>query len=174
MTKAPICPYCNCKSRLTDSAKVYGRSYGMIYICWPCSAWVGVHENSGNKPLGRLANAELREWKKKAHAAFDPRWRNEKPRSRARRDAYKWLAGKLGIDLNDCHIGEFDVDLCKRVVGVCSAPSPAPETTPVLSDALNRQMMRGVGRKPRSKYFTGDGLEPSEEEREYRWLVEGS
>ena len=31
-------------------------------------AYVGVHKGT-DKPLGRLANAELRYWKKRAHAA---------------------------------------------------------------------------------------------------------
>jgi len=46
----------------------------MIYLCRSCDAYVGVHKGT-DKPKGRLANAELREYKKKAHSAFDPLWR---------------------------------------------------------------------------------------------------
>ena len=72
------CPYCGSAVELKDSAVVYhGRSYGPIYLCsrWPeCDAYVGVHKGT-ERPLGRLANAELREWKKRAHAAIDDLWK---------------------------------------------------------------------------------------------------
>lgn len=129
MSDAPNCPYCGNASRLCDSSAVYGgRSYGPIYLCAPCDAWVGCHDGT-TKPLGRLANAELREWKKKAHAAFDPLWerkleirraeRGRYPKGRARGSGYKWLAERLGISREDCHIGMFDVEQCKRVVQIC-------------------------------------------------------
>lgn len=81
-------------------------------------------------PLGRLADAELRDWKKRAHAVFDPLWkaRAEKRKreegdkyydGRSRGVGYKWLAGQLGIEVKECHIGMFDVETCKRVVEVC-------------------------------------------------------
>ncbi len=120
-----VCPYCGEEARLADSAEVYSRSYGMIWICVPCRAWVGVHKGDGkNRPLGRLANAELREWKMRAHAAFDPMWkakvrRDECSKGRARGAGYKWLAEKLGVPVDECHIGMFDVDVCRRVVEVC-------------------------------------------------------
>ena len=73
----------------------------------------------GAKMIG-FAKGELREWKKRANAAFDPIW---KPGSDVwlmnRSHAYSWLAMKLGIDKSECHIGMFDVDMCKRVVDIC-------------------------------------------------------
>ncbi len=60
--KAQVCPFCNSSVSLVDSAKVYGRSYGFIYLCdqYPkCDARVGCHPGS-NKPLGTLADKELR------------------------------------------------------------------------------------------------------------------
>ena len=126
-----LCPYCGNEAVLTDSAEVYGRSYGPIWICRPCDAYVGVHQRDGlNRPLGRLANKELREWRKKAHAAFDPRWKRRmsnwkgvtkggKKHASPRTKAYRWLSEQLGIPFKECHIGEFDVDLCQKVVEVC-------------------------------------------------------
>ena len=132
------CPYCNAPAVLVDSAEVYhGNSYGMIWLCRPCQAWVGVHKGS-DKPLGRLANKELRDWKIRAHAVFDPIWK-EKARRRqaggvgksgrpggphykpayARISAYKWLAEQLGLEREETHIGMFDVETCKRVVEIC-------------------------------------------------------
>lgn len=122
MSKAPICDYCWNQSALASSSVVYGgRDFGPIYLCLcqPDLAYVGCHKWT-TRPLGRLANGELREWKKRAHAAFDLIW---KPGSDVllmnRSQAYSWLAMKLGIDKSECHIGMFDVDMCKRVVDIC-------------------------------------------------------
>jgi len=107
----------------------YGVSYGMIYLCRPCDAWVGVHKGT-DTPKGCLANKELRQWKMKAHAAFDPlseaklRKRREErgqdyKKVWARGSGYRWLSQKLGIPSAECHIGMFDVETCKRVVELC-------------------------------------------------------
>lgn len=122
-----ICPYCGEAAVLADSAEVYGgRSYGNIYLCRPCNAYVGIHKDGPRKgyPLGRLADKELREWKRRAHSAFDPLWKGKMERDgcskgKARKAGYTWLSEKLGIPFRDCHIGEFDVDMCKRVVEAC-------------------------------------------------------
>ncbi len=112
-----LCDYCSCPAVFTDSAEVYnGRSYGMIYLCKPCRAYVGVHKGT-KKPLGRLANAELRRMKIAAHYAFDHIWKDG---HETRKCAYKWLAGELKIEGNKCHIGMFDEDMCQKVVNVCS------------------------------------------------------
>ncbi len=52
---------------------------------------------------------------------FDPLWRDKKMKRKA---AYTWLADQLGIHVNDCHIGMFDVDMCRRVVEVCGLSMP--------------------------------------------------
>jgi len=109
-----ICPYCGAHAPLVDSAKVYGKSYGLIYLCgnWPsCDAYVGVHKGT-DRPLGRMADKELRAWKVKAHAAFDPLWKSGKM---TRKEAYQMLAEKLGIEINRCHIGMFDAEMCRQV-----------------------------------------------------------
>lgn len=116
-----ICPYCGKAAKLVDSAIIYrGVSYGMIWLCAPCEAYVGTHKNSkDHAPLGRLADRELREWKIQAHAAFDPLWR-EKNAPMRRKDAYKQLAESMGIAPSDCHIGMFDVFQCKEVVRIAT------------------------------------------------------
>ena len=74
--KEVYCDYCGRRAEFVDSKVVYGRSYGMIYLCrcHPGYAFVGVHKGT-DRPLGRLADMELRELKKQAHAAFDPLWK---------------------------------------------------------------------------------------------------
>ena len=114
--KPPICPYCGATSELKDSSMVYGKSYGLIWICpgWPkCDSFVGVHKNSQQHvPLGRMANPELRKWKKLAHAHFDAYWRGKMARSQG----YAELARRMQLHTDDAHIGMMDVDLCKKVV----------------------------------------------------------
>ena len=113
-----ICPYCNCKSELIDSAEVYdGVSYGLMYICRNCNAYVGCHKGS-DKSLGRLANEELRRYKHCAHLVFDMIWENH---FMSRYNAYTWLSKKLQINREHTHIGMFDVDLCKQVIKLSSA-----------------------------------------------------
>jgi hypothetical protein len=115
----PICPYCQNSSMLVTGAEVYPHRPDLVqlyfYRCQPCDAFVGCHPGS-TKPLGRLANAELRRAKSAAHAAFDPLW---KQGAMHRSSAYAWLAQMLGIAGSDCHIGLFDVEMCNRVVEIC-------------------------------------------------------
>lgn len=126
-TPEPIpCPYCHKPAvYLRSSEAVYnGRDYGPLWICQPCEAWVGCH--SSGKPLGRLANKALRVAKQAAHAAFDPIWRTS---GASRAAAYAWLAGQLGIDPRDCHIGFFDEETCARAIAACQANPTGPIQT---------------------------------------------
>ena len=118
--KEVFCPYCGKRAEFVDSAEVYhGRSYGMIYLCRPCDAYVGCHGNGkGDSPKGRLANAELRRWKIAAHNAFDPLWKFGPFRGR-RNAAYAWLAEQMGLPKEKTHIGMFDVAECQQVIQIC-------------------------------------------------------
>lgn len=115
-----ICEYCGNEADLVTGKDIYPQYPGLwnlwLWQCKPCKAHVGTHTNSkDHAALGRLANAELRKAKREAHAAFDPLWKNGQ---RSRKTAYKWLARKMGIDVNRCHIGWFDLDQCKMVVWI--------------------------------------------------------
>lgn len=113
------CPYCGGVPMLTDSKAIYGKSYGMIYLCEPCNAYVGCHKGGkGTTALGRLANKELRSWKMAAHREFDSLWKMSKRKYR-RQKAYQWLAGELKIDSHFAHIGMFNVEQCKETVAAC-------------------------------------------------------
>lgn len=129
----PMCPYCGDPAEFLENSAVlyHGTDYGPTWRCFNCSAWVGCHKGT-KRPLGRLANAELRSAKMAAHAAFDRLWkakirRDQCSKKAARGAGYRWLAAQLGIDPKDCHIGMMDADLCRRVVAVCEAPRCAPK-----------------------------------------------
>ncbi|MBB4635890.1 zinc-finger-containing protein [Longimicrobium terrae] len=125
--RPPSCPYCLRPSRfLASSAPLYhGHDYGPVYVCEPCGAWVGCHRGT-ERPLGRLANAELRRAKVQAHDAFDRVWRSGDDHPRARGEAYRRLAELLGIEPSQCHIGMMDVEDCRRVVEACTREALTP------------------------------------------------
>lgn len=122
--KNVICDYCGEKTQLVAGKEIYLHRPDLykknFYICKPCDAYVGCHRNT-TKPLGRLANKELRRAKNNAHVVFDPLWKSKKM---SRHSAYKWLAEKLQIEPRKCHIGMFDVEMCKRVISVLTSSAP--------------------------------------------------
>ena len=117
-----ICSYCNKQTQFVDSSIIYNKSYGMIYYCKKCDAYVGVHKHN-NKALGRVANKELRDHKIKTHYYFDALWKkaiqNGRSQHEARSSAYKWLSKELGIPKKYCHIGMFNIKLCEITVQLC-------------------------------------------------------
>ena len=123
-----VCPYCMNDAELVDGSEIYPHRPDLFeqnfWRCDPCGAYVGCHKPNpkmgydGTQPLGRLADAKLRAAKSAAHRAFDPIWKDGHMR---RKEAYAWLAGKLGIQVSECHIGEFDVETCLKVSEVSGA-----------------------------------------------------
>ena len=112
-----ICDYCGKPAELVSSKVIYGRDYGhKIWLCRPCMAYVGCHKGT-DKPLGRLANAELRYWKRAAHAVFDPLWMYGRFRGH-RNAAYGWLAQKMRRPIEETHIGMFDVAECRKAINI--------------------------------------------------------
>lgn len=137
---APIC-YCGRTSEfLPSSEQLYGVEYGPVYFCEPCYAWVGCHKGT-TRPLGIPASQEIREARRKAHAVFDPIWQSiwkdlnrahavklgrRVPdyygKGEARRSVYSWLADKMGIPVEECHISWFNVEECNSVIELCRNP----------------------------------------------------
>lgn len=108
------CPYCGKPAKWVSNKVVYGRPYGksyMIWCCGDCDAYVGCHGNT-KVPLGTMANAELREWRKKAHNRIDPFWKNG---DLTRAEVYGFLKEHFGREI---HIGESDIETCKRIVAI--------------------------------------------------------
>lgn len=115
-----FCPYCWKEAKLVTGKTIYPHRTDLykkhFYLCNDCDAYVGCHPNT-TKPLGRLADAELRAAKVKAHAAIDPYWKSGRLH---RAQVYKQLAIDLAIPPAACHIGMFDVAMCKAVVDAAS------------------------------------------------------
>jgi hypothetical protein len=67
-----------------------------------------------------LANKELRQRRRAAHAAFDQIWKNKPTRS----NGYKWLSEQTKIPLKNCHIAMMDLKTCDQVIAICLASKP--------------------------------------------------
>lgn len=109
------CDYCGRPAKLVSGAVIYPHrpdlADRMFWACAPCGAYVGTHRNSKeHAPLGRLANAELRHLKQAVHAKFDPLWQSGRY---TRKAAYSLLAGAMGIEATECHIGMFTPERCR-------------------------------------------------------------
>lgn len=112
-----ICPYCQSGTKRATETFIYGKEYngGMMICCinFPqCDSYVGTHKDDGTA-LGRLANKELRQYKKAAHDNFDKLWRN---RDYDRDEVYEMLAEHLGVEEEYCHIGMFNKETCVKVI----------------------------------------------------------
>lgn len=112
-----LCPYCNNEAKWCENKEIYGKNYGksyMCYYCQPCDAYVGCHLNT-TRPLGTLANKELRHWRVKAHESIDGLWKSGVYK---RREIYRAL-DKLfypGKGKQHVHIGESDIEMCKQII----------------------------------------------------------
>lgn len=111
----PVCPYCSKESFLVDSKVVYGgRSYGMIWLCSPCQAWVGTHKNSSDhEPLGSLAKEGLRLLRSMTHRVFDSLW---KEKGMSRTESYLYLQSLMEMTPEQAHIGKFNEDECQKLI----------------------------------------------------------
>ena len=109
-----ICPYCKQEAKWCENKERYGKNYGESYMCYwckDCDAYVGCHNNS-KRPLGTMANAELRKWRIRTHNYID-QFHGGKGKSRSA--VYRKLGEHFGKEI---HIGESDIDMCKRILEV--------------------------------------------------------
>lgn len=113
------CPYCGYPAELTTGGTIYKHRrdlhHKIFFICRPCDAYVGCHPNS-SVALGSPANAELRAARVAAHGAFDNMWKSG---GMTRSAAYEWLRDEFNLTSEECHIGLFDLELCRRVQEAC-------------------------------------------------------
>ena len=109
------CPYCSSAAEQVGGDVIYPHRPDLaakrFWRCKPCDAYCGSHPDG--KPLGRLANAELRRARNKANALFDPLWRSGVMR---RGEAYEWLQKLTGLSKAKCHIAMMDLPTVRRTI----------------------------------------------------------
>lgn len=103
--------------RLTTGSIVYPRSPQLsrdkFWQCRSCKNFIGCHKNARKnklKPLGVIANQELKGARIKIHELIDPIWRNEKMK---RGEVYAVISNELGYTY---HTGELrSIEEARRV-----------------------------------------------------------
>lgn len=122
------CGECGKPAGLVDGRTVYPGhpEYAdrPFWRCCVCGAYVGCHDGTF-LAKGTPCGPETRRARMAAHAAFDPLWRRKAAKEgiglgHARGKAYVWLAGRLEIPVDRCHIGMFDAAVARRVVEICT------------------------------------------------------
>lgn len=73
------------------------------------------HQKTG-LPMGIPAGKETREWRIKAHEAFDTYW---KKRKMNRNRVYSMLAYTMGLAVEKTHISMFTKEQCQWVIKIC-------------------------------------------------------
>jgi hypothetical protein len=123
----PVCDYCGARATLArfgDGSYPYREDHGAVWPCTACDAWIGVFARSSRHvPLGRLANAELRDAKARLHAALEPLVAAKVRRDavnafKARAHAFRWLANELGMDEQLCQMHLLDLEQCRAALAV--------------------------------------------------------
>ena len=95
------CPKCGGTPKRTKTR------YGPRLDCCGLWAW-------GEHPLADAATHDAR---KKAHAAFDPIWRDG---HMSRGKAYKMLAEEMGLSRDDCHMKLMTAEQASLVPGIAT------------------------------------------------------
>lgn len=106
------CNICGGRVVYVSNKVVYGQSMGSgkCYLCTECGAYVGTHKPRPKDAMGVLANERMRLGKQHCHHLFDMRWRGKPNQRKERTRQYEWLAGQMGIPVEECHFGYFDLD----------------------------------------------------------------
>lgn len=116
MHKPAQCDICGQRTKLCTNVEIYGRPVGeweWIVLCTNprCGAYVSTKPGT-DKAIGQMATQATKRARIQAHETFDALWSNKKQRSLA----YAWLAEKMNLPLNRCHIAQFDYQQCQIVI----------------------------------------------------------
>lgn len=95
------------EARLTDGSEMYPHRKDLyklpFWVCDTCKSFVGCHHKTDTptKPLGVLANQEMKDARKKIHALIDPLWRSGRMK---RGQVYAYITHRFG---RHYHSGEL-------------------------------------------------------------------
>ena len=120
MKKSIVKCHCGARAMLRPASVIHGNKAKekYLYICsrYPaCDSYVGVHQKT-LKPLGTLADKELRAKRIQAHQIFNRLWESGLMK---KWQAYKWMAGKFGLNNQQAHIAKFSNYMCNELITLC-------------------------------------------------------
>ena len=114
------CPYCGRLAVLRPAEYVYGKRNlnpdNYLYVCsgYPsCDSYIGVHKKS-MRPMGTLANGDLRHKRIEAHRALN---KVVQTGIMTKHGVYIWLQNRLCLREKDMHIGMFLWNLIQKRIG---------------------------------------------------------
>ncbi|KMY85673.1 Phage protein [Candidatus Paraburkholderia calva] len=122
----PDCDYCDAPATLARAGEEiypYRDDHGPLWVCADCQAWIGIFPRSTrNVPLGRLADARLRELKGRLHAVLEPLAQAKMRRDgcsvyEARVKGIRWVAQAIDAPFPEKgSIHSLDADQCERAI----------------------------------------------------------
>lgn len=112
-----ICPYCGKKAVLRPASYLYGEKRiftpeTMFYVCsgYPdCNAYVSANQKN-HRPLGIMADGELRNLRIQTHRALREIWTQG---YMTKNSTYHWLSGKLALPEKETHVAMFSTYRCR-------------------------------------------------------------
>lgn len=117
------CPYCGSVAVKRSAWKVYGddppeegAEEKELWVCskYPdCDSYVSADKNG--KPMGMLADKELRHLRIVAHRYFDEIYKNK---IMSRSQSYRLLADRLAIPHSCAHIASFNTYRCTETISM--------------------------------------------------------
>ena len=92
---------------------------------------------------------KLKKKRKEAHEYFDYIWlykhyNSGKPAKQWRRKAYRWLAKKMGLSIEDCHFSKFNVDQCIQAIEICSEEFVKNEKLIEFAEKIENREIHGL------------------------------
>ena len=138
------CQYCGSRAFLRPASVLNKSEHGnerfMFYVCarYPaCDAYVTAHSRT-LMPMGALANRQLRQKRRAAHAVFNQLWLSGRM---SKKEAYHWLRDQLGIASEDAHIAKFMDYRCDETIRLCESFMDKSRTSK--NRATNRDVKGG-------------------------------
>mgnify|MGYP001614746201 FL=1 len=111
------CP-CGSAAVIVGGEKLYPHRPDLFekkfFLC-DCGRYVGSHATG--HPLGVPADAPTRAARGRAHAAFDPLWKDKHFETRG--SAYRWLSAKLGVE-GEVHIANMNAEEADNIASLCT------------------------------------------------------
>lgn len=117
----PRCVECGkAQSSIVGGDRIYSHRPDLaeksFWLC-PCGAYCGCHPGTED-PLGFPAGPTTRRIRSRVHAKLNPLWRSAKQRHKTRNQVYLFLAHRMEIERDACHVGMFTAEQCAQALTI--------------------------------------------------------